>query len=171
MEAYVPKEQIISDLGGHEEWTYKYVEPVPGENDLMKDTEIRDKLLAAREGIVKEYENATLEWIHGAGDVEGVKKSRNEIAGRLKVDYWNLDPYLRARSYYDRVGMINPGEGYSSTHLRKPHQHPYHRRCERKLQEFHLQLLRLMGLRSRLRLRRRILIRVSWVMDLMQDRQ
>jgi hypothetical protein len=110
MEAYVPKEQIISELGGHENWAYKYVEPVPGENDLMKDTETRDKLLSAREGIVKEYESAILEWIHGTGDVESVmKKRRNEIAGRLKVDYWNLDPYLRARSYYDRVGMINPG--------------------------------------------------------------
>jgi hypothetical protein len=109
MEAYVPKEQIISELGGHEDWKYKYLEPVPGENDLMKDTKTRDKLLVAREGIVKEYENATLEWIHGNREVEVVKTRRNEIAGRLKVDYWNLDPYLRAKSYYDRVGMINPG--------------------------------------------------------------
>lgn len=75
----------------------------------MKDTETRDKLLLAREEIVKEYEKSTLEWIHGTGDVEAVKKSRNEIAGKLKVDYWGLDPYIRARSYYDRVGMINPG--------------------------------------------------------------
>jgi len=82
---------------------------VPGENDIMKDTETRDKLLAARAEIVKEYEAATLEWIRDTGDVEGIKKKRNEIAGRLKVDYWVLDPYLRARSYYDRVGMINPG--------------------------------------------------------------
>jgi hypothetical protein len=109
MEIYVPKQQIISDLGGHEDWTYKYLEPVPGENDLMKDTETRDKLLAVREGVVKEYETATLEWIHGTENMAGVKKRRNAIAGRLKVDYWALDPYLRARSYYDRVGMINPG--------------------------------------------------------------
>jgi len=27
----------------------------------------------------------------------------------LREDYWHLDPYIRARSYYDRVGMINPG--------------------------------------------------------------
>ena len=109
MEAYVPKPQIIHELGGAEDWTYKYVEPVPGENDTMKDTETRDKLLLAREGIVKEYEKATLDWIHGIGDVTAVKKSRNEIASKLKVDYWGLDPYVRARSYYDRVGMINPG--------------------------------------------------------------
>jgi hypothetical protein len=109
MEAYVPRPQIISELGGAEDWIYQYIEPVPGENDTMKDTETRDKLLLAREEIVKEYEKLTLEWIHATGDVETVKKTRNEIAGKLKVDYWALDPYIRARSYYDRVGMINPG--------------------------------------------------------------
>jgi hypothetical protein len=109
MEAFVPKPQIIHELGGAEDWAYQYVEPVAGENDTMKDTETRDKLLLSREEIVKEYEKATLDWIHGNGDVEALKKSRNEIAGKLKVDYWGLDPYIRARSYYDRVGMINPG--------------------------------------------------------------
>ena len=109
MEAYVPKPQIIHELNGAEDWTYQYIEPVPGENDLMKDTATRDKLLLAREEIVNEYEKATLDWIHGTGDVNAVKKSRNEIASKLKVDYWGLDPYIRARSYYDRVGIINPG--------------------------------------------------------------
>ncbi len=109
MGAYVPRTQIISELGGAEDWTYQYIEPVPGENDSMKDTATRDKLLLAREEIVKEYEKATLEWIHATGEVEAVKKRRNEIAGKLKTDYWGLDPYIRARSYYDRVGMINPG--------------------------------------------------------------
>jgi hypothetical protein len=109
MEVYVPRPQIISELGGAEDWTYQYIEPVPGENETMKDTATRDKLLLAREEIVKEYEKATLDWIHSTGDAQEVKKSRNEIAGRLKVDYWGLDPYIRAKSYYDRVGMINPG--------------------------------------------------------------
>jgi len=109
MEAFVPHAQIISELGGAEDWKYTYIEPVPGENDRMKDTATRDKLLAAREAIIKDYETATLEWIHGAGDQAEVKRRRNEIAGKLKVDYWGLDPYVRARSYYDRVGMINPG--------------------------------------------------------------
>jgi hypothetical protein len=82
---------------------------VPGENDRLKDTETRDSLLAARALVVKEYETATLEWIHGTEDTAAVMTKRSEIARRLKEDYWNLDPYLRARSFYDRVGMINPG--------------------------------------------------------------
>lgn len=111
MEEFVPRSQIISELGGDEDWSYQYVEPVPGENDLMKDTATRDKYLVEREGLVKDYEKATIEWIHGAGgeNVEKIKIRRNELANDLKVDYWRLDPYLRARSLYDRVGLINPG--------------------------------------------------------------
>jgi len=109
MEAFVPESQIIKELQGSEDWAYSYIEPVPGENDKMKDTETRDKLLAARELIVKDYEKATLDWINDTGDAAAVKTRRNEVANQLRDDYWNLDPYVRARSYYDRAGLINPG--------------------------------------------------------------
>jgi len=71
--------------------------------------ETRDKLLAGRKEIVREYEDATLEWIHDGGKNEAIKTKRNELANKLRDDYWKLDPYIRARSYYDRVGLINPG--------------------------------------------------------------
>lgn len=107
MEAYVPSSQIIKELAGGEDWTYKYVEPVKGENDSMKDTATRDGLLDARALVVKEYEKATVEWIHSTG--ADVKTKRNELANQLREGYWVLDPYLRARSVYDRVGMIEKG--------------------------------------------------------------
>ncbi len=110
MEEFVPSSQIIKELGGEEDWTYEYVEPVPGENDLMKDTETRDKLLMEREAIVEDYEKVTLEWIHiGSGDATALKSKRNELANSLRDDYWRLDPYVHAKSYYDRIGMITPG--------------------------------------------------------------
>jgi hypothetical protein len=110
MEAFVSKSHIIKELHGDEDWTYQYLEPVAGENDTMKDTATRDKFLLEREELVKGFEKATVNWIH-AGDVgaEGLKMKRNELANGLKTDYWRLDPYVRARSYYDRVGLINPG--------------------------------------------------------------
>ena len=109
METYVPKSQILKDLGGDEDWTYQYIEPVSGENDLMNDTETRDRLLAGRESIVKDFEKATLDWIHNRGESVDTKSKRTELADSLKEDYWKLDPYIRARSYYDRVGMLNSG--------------------------------------------------------------
>jgi hypothetical protein len=105
---YVPKSQIIKELHGDEDWEYKYVEPVAGENDKMKDTETRDRLLAGREKIVDEYEKATVDWIKGGENV-ALKTKRNELAIQLRDDYWRLDPYVRARTYYDRIGLINPG--------------------------------------------------------------
>lgn len=77
----------------------------------MKDTDTRDKLLAERENIVKEYEKATLNWIDYSAPIEAteIKANRHKIAAALKEDYWKLDPYIRARSLYDRTGMIQPG--------------------------------------------------------------
>ncbi|KAG9243866.1 CRAL-TRIO domain-containing protein [Calycina marina] len=109
MEQFIPASQIIKELNGAEDWSYSYVNPVPGENDKMKDTATRDRLLEARQVIVKQYESAVLAWIHGTSTVEDSKIKRNQIANQLREDYWQLDPYVRARSHYDRVGLIQPG--------------------------------------------------------------
>ncbi len=109
MEQFIPQSQIIKELGGDEDWEYRYVEPVPGENDKMKDTETRDRLLTERETLVDQYEKATLVWIHTEGDSPLVKETRQKLASSLKDDYWRLDPYVRARSFYDRIGMIQQG--------------------------------------------------------------
>jgi hypothetical protein len=99
------------DLGGDENWSYHYVEPAANENEVMKDTETRDKLLAGRENIAKDYEKATIEWIDHSAPSEAteIKANRHKLAADLKEDYWKLDPYIRARSLYDRIGMIQPG--------------------------------------------------------------
>ncbi|KAF4622678.1 hypothetical protein G7Y89_g14351 [Cudoniella acicularis] len=110
MEQYVPSNHIIKELDGAEDWAYRYIEPVPGENDAMKDTDTRDKLLREREVSVQDYEKATLEWIHATTtDLSSIKETRNSVANALRDGYWVLDPYVRARSYYDRVGMISAG--------------------------------------------------------------
>lgn len=109
LEAYIDRPRIIKELDGDEDWAYKYIEPVPGENDLMKDTETRDKMLAERALIFKEYEKATMDWVQGNGDQTAVKAKRNEIALKMKDDYWRVDPYVRARSFYDRIGMLGLG--------------------------------------------------------------
>ncbi|KAM3070127.1 phosphatidylinositol transfer protein csr1 [Clarireedia jacksonii] len=109
MSEFVPRSHILKELGGDEDWSYTYVEPVPGENDTMKDVATRDKLLAEREKLVEEWEKATLEWIEGKGDSQGVKERRTQLAGKLREDYWRLDPYVRARTLFDRTGVIKQG--------------------------------------------------------------
>ncbi|QSZ31963.1 hypothetical protein DSL72_001532 [Monilinia vaccinii-corymbosi] len=108
MAEFVPRSQILKELGGEEDWEYKFIEPDPTENDKMKDTATRDRLLKAREELVDRYEKATLEWINEGVSPE-IKFKRTALAKELKDDYWKLDPYVRARSLFDREGVVNPG--------------------------------------------------------------
>ncbi|KKA27192.1 hypothetical protein TD95_002111 [Thielaviopsis punctulata] len=104
--AFVPEKHIIKELDGPEDWEYKYVEPVPGENDLMKDTAARDKIQAEREEYYTQYEQTTIRWIKGDANAAA---QRQEVKMKLRDNYWVLDPYIRARSLYDRIGVLRPG--------------------------------------------------------------
>ncbi|KEY64759.1 hypothetical protein S7711_05409 [Stachybotrys chartarum IBT 7711] len=111
LEEFIEPSRIAKELGGDEDWEYKYVEPVPGENDRMKDTASREKLQAARQELVKSFEAATLQWIKASQGEEAkeLKEKRTAIAAQLRDNYWKLDPYVRARSLYDREGIIQEG--------------------------------------------------------------
>jgi hypothetical protein len=114
LEKYVPRKQIPSELGGDEDWTYEYPEPVPGENESMMDSTTRETLESERANTVKKYENTVLEWIQ-EGDqgpsLEEKRKQRNIVAEELRQNYWKLDPYVRARTLYDRMGVLgNEGQ-------------------------------------------------------------
>lgn len=110
MQEYIDIDKMMPELEGDEKWDYKYLEPVPGENDAMKDTATKDKLKAERQSIIDEYEKLTAHWLQSSGEeAEATKAKRTKLAGDLKESYWRLDPYVRARSLYDRTGVINPG--------------------------------------------------------------
>lgn len=108
------KSKIIKELGGPVDFEYKYVEPAEDENKCMADTETRDRLQATRMGLVKQFEDKTMEWIDvhdkssttSPDDKFRIARERNEIAAELRDNYWELDPFVRARSLYDRTGML-----------------------------------------------------------------
>lgn len=104
LQEFIPRSQIISELGGDEKWEYKYIEPSPQEDAALEDAPKRKELTSVRQRYVEDYEKKTFDWIHG----QNTKDDRNAIAKALNENYWNLDPYIRARSLYDRTGMIKP---------------------------------------------------------------
>jgi predicted transcriptional regulator len=79
----------------------------------MKDTETRDRLLGARKKLYDEYEAETKKYIVSPNSEEGkqAELQRETIAAKLRTSYWELDPYLRSRSIYDRLGQLQPGGG------------------------------------------------------------
>lgn len=68
---------------------------------------------------MREFEKTTQEWIketstseeEGEGKKTGVllQEKRAELTHRLRAGYWQLDPYLRAKTLYDRLGVIGEG--------------------------------------------------------------
>ncbi|KAL9013524.1 MAG: hypothetical protein Q9173_001783 [Seirophora scorigena] len=109
LERFVEKSHIIKELGGDDPYEYHYVEFKAGENEKMSDESARQQLVEERARIVKEYEKITQEWIADSQNRATLQQRRNDLAERLRSGYWQLDPYVRARSLYDRVGLIQGG--------------------------------------------------------------
>lgn len=109
LETYIERSHVLKELGGDDPFTYHYTEPTSGENERMADNETRTRLLSERATTVKSFESATLEWIKEAPGSDALQQKRSELAERLRSGYWQIDPYLRARSMYDRTGLIREG--------------------------------------------------------------
>ncbi|EAA59917.1 hypothetical protein AN3709.2 [Aspergillus nidulans FGSC A4] len=115
LEEFIPKSRIITELEGDEKWEYKYIEPKEGENDKLKETAKRDELITQRQKLAKEVQDATVAWILASRKKEEdkakeVTEKRKDLIGRLRTQYWQLDPYVRAPSLYDRLNIIQ-GDG------------------------------------------------------------
>ncbi|KAF2129754.1 CRAL/TRIO domain-containing protein [Dothidotthia symphoricarpi CBS 119687] len=112
LQKYVPRSQIPADCGGDEKWQYAYPEPIAGENDRMKDVATKQSLLAQRKSIVERYETTVLDWVRTGREGQGAdgrRQERDAVAEELRQNYWQADPYVRARSLYDRMGVIGDG--------------------------------------------------------------
>ncbi|WEW60656.1 phosphatidylinositol transfer protein csr1 [Emydomyces testavorans] len=113
LEAYVSRNQLIKELGGDNPYEYKYIEPVAGENANQKDTKAMENLINKRLHYASEFQLATKLWItanstSATSQTAELMSKRNELASRLHDNYWQLDPFVRARCLYDRLGAISP---------------------------------------------------------------
>jgi hypothetical protein len=122
LQNFIDKSAIIKELGGPVDWTYAYVEPRENENERMKDTDTRRKLEQERMLLSKEYESVIVEWIATrpttsrsaitpSSEADALRRKRDGVAAKLRRNYWRLDPYVRARSIYDRTGELRAEEG------------------------------------------------------------
>ncbi|PVH96676.1 CRAL/TRIO domain-containing protein [Periconia macrospinosa] len=109
LEKFIPKSQIIAELGGDDKWTYEYVEPKEGENAKMAETGAKETLQGERSELVKKYEESVTQWVKDTEQTKSMddkRKERDAIAEELRLNYWKLDPYVRAKSLYDRTGVL-----------------------------------------------------------------
>ncbi|KAJ5426425.1 hypothetical protein N7465_001495 [Penicillium sp. CMV-2018d] len=114
LERFIPRDHIAEEMGGDEKWSYKYIEPSSTENSKMDNTTIRDALKRERQAIGEEFLAATSGWINATKSEDATKLYSSEserayLAERLRVNYWKLDPYSRARLLLDRTNVIQDG--------------------------------------------------------------
>jgi len=112
LQKFVPMDQIPTELGGAEKWAYAYPEPVEGENAKMTEEGPKTKLLEERSALVGRYQRTILEWVLEGEKEKGLeerRRERDEAAEALRANYWALDPYVRAKTLYDRAGTIGEG--------------------------------------------------------------
>ncbi|KAI9680765.1 MAG: hypothetical protein M1817_004205 [Caeruleum heppii] len=112
LQSFIPRSHIMKELGGEEDWSYKYIEPSPGENAKMADDATKERLLSQRRELYEQFEARTMTWITASVDDSAsnrLKDERENLARSLRENYWILDPHLRARSLYDRCGVIQAG--------------------------------------------------------------
>ncbi|SPQ20404.1 495bc431-2511-4eb6-a2d8-20647a523157 [Thermothielavioides terrestris] len=105
---FIEQENLQSCYGGKDSWEYSYIEPVAGENERMQSEKKAD-VEAARAELVRQFEQLSVEWASlEPKSVASVQKvaERRHMAKKLAEAYWDLDPYIRARSYYDRAGVL-----------------------------------------------------------------
>ncbi|KAJ5203449.1 hypothetical protein N7449_005528 [Penicillium cf. viridicatum] len=114
LENFIHPSQIMKELEGDEDWEYKYVEVPENENPKMADKETRDTLVAERQKLAQEIQDTTVEWIRASFKKEtdaasAAEEKRKGLIEQLRAHYWVLDPYVRARSLYDRLNIVQGG--------------------------------------------------------------
>ncbi len=120
LQHFVPRNHIPKELGGEEDWAYHYVEPTADENERMSNQGTREGLLRERETICKGFETTTLAWVGKSvisDEFRELQKQRDSIADDIRNSYWRIDPYIRARTLYDRLGIID-GSGQIQPYLK-----------------------------------------------------
>lgn len=107
---FIPKEGLETCFGGEDPWAYEYQDPIPGENDAMQRTEDMSVIQQARDVIATEFEKETLRWVALSPTTDQAKElvaKRVSLANDLFVNYWQLDKFVRTRTYYDRIGAVS----------------------------------------------------------------
>ncbi|KPM40502.1 hypothetical protein AK830_g6044 [Neonectria ditissima] len=105
---FISKDNLQTRYGGSDKWEYNYINPVPGENERLDMEEKRAEIQAERDRLLHEFDQLTIEWACLDPATDAAKEKalrRNRLVEDIQKNYWKLDPYVRARTYYHRVGV------------------------------------------------------------------
>ncbi|KAJ2832219.1 phosphatidylinositol transfer protein csr1 [Coemansia erecta] len=103
LENFVDRSQIPVEMGGQNKYEYSYVYPTKEGNAKMFDTEGRQAAEAEFVAAVSAFVEQTKSWIDGSGPATHDAKLRSQAAAAFDTASANLDPFIRAQFYDERV--------------------------------------------------------------------
>lgn len=116
LERFIPRSNIPPDLGGTDD-TYEYHYIEPDMNDRAENLSLdvhsptREFLASQRQRIGEDLLEATRLWLQTIAMRDGIglavqEDRRAELIEELRLNFWKLDPFIRARCQLDREGII-----------------------------------------------------------------
>ncbi|RHZ85251.1 hypothetical protein Glove_68g25 [Diversispora epigaea] len=106
---FIPENHLSEELGGTDKWKYEYVPYQENENYRLADEATRKVKMEVRKSLELEFDELNKQWIKDPHNVQ-MKDKRNQLKVQLRKAQLELDPYLRARTYYHRIGVLQ-GDG------------------------------------------------------------
>ncbi len=109
LEELVPASKIRKGMGGTMDWDWDYIEVQAGENDIMKDTKSKQKVEKEMKELTDEFEKVTQEWFETTqndDENEDLAYRREVLAKQIRVKNYQLQPFHRAKTIYQRAGII-----------------------------------------------------------------
>ncbi|CAG8476411.1 6226_t:CDS:2 [Acaulospora morrowiae] len=101
----IPAENLISDLGGEDQWKYCYVPPEENENYRMKDEVTKKQKIEYRLSLEPQFESLTKQWIKDPNNTK-ITNERDQLKEQLRKAQLEVNPYVRARTFYHRIGVL-----------------------------------------------------------------
>ena len=104
LEEYIPRSRFSKAMGGTMDWDWEYTEPKEGENELLKDTARRDAIFKEFSDLFDKFVDATRDWTNTSSKDTAYR--RVVLMKQLRLKYYQLDPYIRARTVYHRNNIV-----------------------------------------------------------------
>ncbi|KAJ2006074.1 phosphatidylinositol transfer protein csr1 [Coemansia thaxteri] len=105
---FIDPDQLVSELGGKKQFNYTYVLPTSQENADMADTAARQAAEHDYVSAVASYEQITRQWLNQPQSGSNLDPARCAARDALHSATAMLDPYVRSRTLYHRLGQIKP---------------------------------------------------------------
>ncbi|KAJ2850659.1 phosphatidylinositol transfer protein csr1 [Coemansia brasiliensis] len=103
---FIDSSQLITELGGSKQFEYRYQLPTRAENICMRDAAGREAAESRFTQAIDHYEARTREWLCGSEHDPGAC-GRDAACEALHSAAAELDPFIRARTLYHRLGFIS----------------------------------------------------------------